>query len=217
MHRRRLCCLLILNYRYLRFLDKTLSFRKLACILSLLPIQTPERPGAALQAIGFVKRYTGPWPSRKWSRYDWFPSIFPSLIQFHLRSFSPSKNYKHRSSHESLEGIQFNRGQGSLPSLGGENITPFNESRMSVALHTTLSLELPIFVLVALGDFEWVLGPGTREEWSQANLLPCLEYTGIVGFQFVIYQMSADWAKEWTGLLNFIDKSLTAEVISRLN
>jgi hypothetical protein len=69
---------------------------------------------------------------------------------------------------------------------------------MSVALHPTLSLELPIFVLVTLGDLELVLGLGKkiRDGWSQANLLPCLELTGIVAFQFAIYQMSNLWAKE---------------------
>jgi hypothetical protein len=71
---------------------------------------------------------------------------------------------------------------------------------MSVALHPTLNLELPTFVLVTLGDLESVLGPGKeiRDGWSQANLLPCLEFIGIVAFQFAIYQMSKLWAKEWT-------------------
>jgi hypothetical protein len=69
---------------------------------------------------------------------------------------------------------------------------------MSVALHSTLSLELPTFVLVTLGDLELVLrlGKKNRDGWSQANLLPCLEFTGIVAFQFAINQMSSLWAKE---------------------
>jgi len=218
MHYQRLCHSLILNYRVLPFRNGVLPFYWLAFILSLLPIQDLEAVSQS-EAIRFVKRFCAPWPSRKWDRYDWFPSPGTNLMQYHFRMISPSED-EHQPSHHSLEGVQFHRSQGSLPSLGGETITPFVESRISIGLHTTLTLELPIFVLVTVGDLAKVSylgeqdGEQDRDKWSQANLLPCLEYTGVVAFQFAIYQMATLGAKEWTDLLDSIDKALTAEVNS---
>jgi hypothetical protein len=105
--------------------------------------------------------------------------------------------------------------KGRLPPLAGKTFTSFVESRISVALRTTFCIELPNFVLVTLGDLEDVTVVRTlRDGWSNAKLMPCLECTGIVAFQFTIYLKSTVWAKEWINLLNFIDKSLTAEVNS---
>jgi len=214
MHRRRLYYPLILNYRYLCFQDEVLPFYWLAFILSLL-----QGPETASEVMRFVKRYAGPWPPRKWNWRPWIPFGNLDLRQYHLRVFSPLNGYKQRPIHDSLEGIQFRRGNGSLPSLAGETVTPFVEKRISVALHTTLTLELPTFVLVTLGDLQSIMLPTRqiRDEWSKAKLLPCLECTGIVEFQFTICKMSTIWARKWSDLLDFIDKALTAEVNSCLD
>jgi hypothetical protein len=165
-------------------------------------------------AIGFVKRFTGPWPSRKWGVSDWLSSESAqrnrNLIQYHLRIFSPRKEGEVGFSLGSLEGILCNRGQGNLPPLG----TPIIEKRFSIALTTTSTQELPTFVLVALWDSfaHNIPQEGMREAWSKVDILPCLEGTGIAAFQFAIREHGLSWASEWNALLDLIDRALTAEV-----
>jgi hypothetical protein len=105
------------------FRDGVVTFYWLAFILSQLAIQDPE--ASQSEVIRFGKRYTGPLPSRKWGRSDWILSLHTNLMEYHSLIFSASKDYKHWSSYKSREGIQCHRGQGSLPSLGGEYFTPY--------------------------------------------------------------------------------------------
>jgi hypothetical protein len=84
-----------------------------------------------------------------------------------------------------------------------------------VALDTTSQLELPTFVLITLSDgFLLTYGPQDRQRWSDADILPCLEGTGIAAFQYAIRRYSLTWAEEWEALLDLIDKALTADVSS---
>lgn len=210
-----------MNCRVIYLPGAFLSFHWLALILSQLAIQDPEFDLQS-SVIGFVKRYTGPWPSRKLGWVDFFPpgagtdDRRANLIQYHLCVFSPSRG---EPSFDSLEGIRCHRGSGSLPSFGGETITPFIERRFSVALDTSLVLELPTFVLVTLSDSEDTLflsGQG-KSQWSDEKLLPCLQRTGVTVFQYQIYRPLNLWANEWNRLLDSIDKALTAEVGPHIN
>jgi hypothetical protein len=73
-------------------------------------------------------------------------------------------------------------------------------------------------MLITLSDIEqrhdafW-----SRDAWSSADILPCLEGTGIAALQFAIRQHSLDWAQEWRNLLDLIDKALSTDVSSSSN
>ena len=153
--------------------------------------------GVSSPAIRFVKRFTGPWPARKWSRWDYFTlkkqNSDAGVIQYHSRVFSPEEEYVSRPSPSSLEGIICTRGKGELPSLG----TSIIERRFSVALDTTHNLELPTFMLVILSEFDQYYTPiHSQDTWKAAHILPCLECTGIAAFQFTIREYSYIWARD---------------------
>jgi hypothetical protein len=118
----------------------------------------------------------------------------------------------------SPEGIGYDRGKGSIRSLGSDFVVPIIEGRVSVALNTSTCLELPTFVLVILIDFEglfWI-GAQERDEWSAVNILPCLEFTGIAAFQYTVCRISTLWSAEWNEFLDSIDKALTSEASPHL-
>lgn len=168
-----------------------LSFGWLAFLLSQLEVQSSESRLPS-SAITFLRRYAGPWPSRKWTEIDWFAATCVRdgayFIQYHMSFLSQSQG------HESigpLEDVRCHRTIGNLQSLASKIITPIVERRFSLALYTTYDLDLHEFVLVILSDSEevfWVLRRKDRKEgWFKAKILPCFNCTGIVAFQFRIY------------------------------
>ncbi|KAN0102633.1 hypothetical protein V8E51_010946 [Hyaloscypha variabilis] len=199
---------------YLTLPAPILSFRWLALILSQFEdTYMHNADGVSSPAIRFVKRFTGPWPARKWSRWDYFTlkkrNSDAGVIQYHSRVFSPEKVNLARLSFDSVEGIVCTRSKGELPSLG----TSIIERRFSVALDTTHNLELPTFVLVILSEFDnYYLPIHNQDRWEDAHILPCLECTGIAAFQFKIREYSYIWAQDWNNLLQLIDKALTVKL-----
>lgn len=198
-----------MNGRYITAQAPIFSYRSLAFVLSQLE--------EIDEAIPFVKRFTGPWPSRIVDTGPWYWSSdlehiseYHGTLAYHSRVLLPKEAHDAGSSLGSLEGILCDRENGIFPSLG----TLIIEKRFSVALHTTLSLELPMFVLVIISDFDgYTRSIGDRDKWSEAEILPCLECTGYSAFQIAVRDfIYAFWSRNWNALLELIDKALTANV-----
>jgi len=154
----------------------------------------------AQYAATFPQRYTGPWPTTTWTNWS---VVGKKMLyaQFHIRYLSTSKSKIVNSEHE-CPGLEFKRewGTTATPEF------PIVETRLSIAILTSLWHPPPYYTLVTLTDdpefsVDCIENPKT---WEAMGFRPCEVSTGIVIYQVAISRLIIEWSEKWNTTLNSI-------------
>ena len=116
--------------------ETALSFPLLPFIISqITPSHDIKIQDVAYCGVAFTKRYAGPWPSTKWTR--WCSGNPICHLQFHIRYMSTSDTAIARFIPEhSSEGLYLCRKKFPLFSLCAGLDSPLVESRVAIAINS---------------------------------------------------------------------------------
>lgn len=135
------------------------------------------------------------------------------VFQYHMRAFAtpqlPSAGV--------LDLKFMKREQGTLEVDKAAPSIYIREIRYSIGLKTTWDFEFPVFSLVtmvdaAAGSLQNCGELWERNKWAAVGICPSMRATGIAAFAFRIQSLLPQWAGHWSGLVDNIQKQLTANV-----
>ncbi|KAK3899745.1 hypothetical protein C8A05DRAFT_36623 [Staphylotrichum tortipilum] len=177
----------------------------------------------------FVQLFAGHWPTRGLilhhhrlasCQFPHPPAPDRHIFQFHMRLLEASP-FRHRT----VPGLQ--RACGSIRTSRASNWRLFvREKRISAAVRTTFSLDLPVFSIVVLMDFGTTrAASGLRMETlnrqirldelqgrSMVDSEPTLRLTGLTAFVLRLHALLQAWASEWNLTLDNFEAELHVQV-----
>lgn len=112
------------------------------------------------------------------------------------------------------EGLCFRREKGSLFSPGaGEDFSPV-ESRVAIAINTSMDSNLARYSMVTLTDSPTLCLDNFKgnQAWSTMKVSLCGEFTGIAVFQMAICNLLTEWHKRWDFVLDSVSNTLKVRV-----
>ncbi|KAH6716763.1 hypothetical protein BKA61DRAFT_310465 [Leptodontidium sp. MPI-SDFR-AT-0119] len=199
------------------FEDTVLNFTLLAFILSQVTLgYNIDTEDIGFCGAVFAKRYAGPWPSTKWARWCCFGNDNRIChLQFHIRYISTSNTAIARLIPEVLsEGLHFHREKGQAFSLGAGQDFPLVESRVAIAINTSLDSKFAHYSMVTLTDSDKLSLDDFEgnQAWSDINFSLCGKFAGVAVFQVAIRRLLMVWGRRWNFVLDSINNLLKVQV-----
>jgi len=173
----------------------------------------------------FSKLFTGPWPTKGlgYSKsqlaacgYSHAEDPNRHLFQYHLRLLDASHSPSY-----SVPGLH--REYGSIRSSKEGARLFVRERRISAAVRTTSSLDLPVFTMVVLMDFgasvdasafssNYIERLDKLQRRAEMDQGLALRSPGLVAFILRLYQLLEAWADQWHQTLDQFESELNIEV-----
>jgi hypothetical protein len=163
--------------------------------------------------VVFAKRYAGLWPSTKWTRWCCLGQSICHL-QFHIRYlFNSDIAFTRLNPERQPEGLSLCREKAQVSPGMGQGF-PFVESRVAIAINTSVDSNLPYFSMVTLTDSRKLCLDNFKgnQAWSDVKLSPCGKFTGIAVFQRAICCLLTEWSEKWNSVLDSFRKLVKARV-----
>lgn len=179
-----------------------------------------------LRAVNmFSKLFTGLWPTKGLGyngrllaacQYSHAEAPNCHIFQHHLRLLDASHSPSH-----SLPGLH--REYGSIRSSKEGARLFVRERRISAAVRTTSSLDLPVFTMVVLMDFgtsvdasafssDYIERLDKLQRRAEMYKGPAFRSAGLVAFTLRLYRLLVVWAGEWHRTLGQFESELNIEV-----
>jgi hypothetical protein len=197
------------------FEEAALNFTLLAFILSQVTLDHDIK----IEEVGycgvvFAKRYADPWPTAKWTRWCCRGNHMCHL-QFHIRYISTSDTAITRliPKYQS-EGLRFHREKHPGFSLGARQDFSFVESRVAIAINTSLDSNFAYYSMVKLTDSHRLCLDDFEDSqtWSDINLSLYGHFAGVAVFQVAICRLLREWGRRWNLVLDSISNILKVRV-----
>lgn len=194
--------------------ETALNFTLLAFVISQVTLSHDiDIQNVGYCGVEFAKRYAGLWPSTKWKRWCCLGKSMCHL-QFHIRYlFNSGIAFTRLNSEHQSEGLSLCREKGQVPPGAGQGI-PLVESRVAIAINTSIDSGLPYFSMATLTDSPKLCLDGFEgsQAWNDMKLSLCGEFTGIAIFQRAIYCLLLEWNKRWNSVLDSFERNVKVRV-----
>lgn len=191
--------------RYFSSSERPLRIPLLALILSLATVgHDLGSSGVGYCSAAFAMRYTGIWPRKIWIRWCCLGARVCHL-QFHIRSFSTTISPSAQDQSERLSLF------GKMRQLFSARKDKHLESRVAIAMNTTLDLNPAYYSMVKLTD----RGPNPLEHVGEIHGIKHSlnrRFIGITMFQIAIMNMLDEESRQWAAFVQSIRTDLHEEV-----